>query len=262
LSNCALNIQKEFLLSNYPNSLDKIMEKCIVLLPPQKLYVDSVNQKRKLLRKKTIVFTLVGADFFRKGGGEILKAFMKIKTEGYIDWHLNIVSSINYGDYASKTTELDKLAALKIIDSNENITQYSKLSNDDVLDLYKRSHIGLLPTWADTFGYSVLEAQACGCPVISTDIRALPEVNNDICGWVINVPKDNLGNGILDNESERALFSNILANKIYENIISILNNKEQIFIKSEAVIKRIKKDHDLEVHALKLQEIYNDAYIN
>jgi glycosyltransferase involved in cell wall biosynthesis len=262
LSNCALNIQKEFLQKQHSNSLDLIMKKSIVLLPPQKLIIDSVSTKIKFLNNKTIVFTLVGADFFRKGGAETLKAFAKIKSEGYIDWHLNIVSSLNYGDYASKTTDLDKLAALKLIDSNSNITLYQKISNHDVIELYKKSHIGLLPTWADTFGYTVLEAQSCGCPVISTDIRALPEVNNDICGWVINVRKDNIGNGVLGNKSERALFSNILANKLYENIASILNNKEQILIKSKAAIQRIKKEHDLEVHAQKLQEIYNETYIN
>lgn len=43
----------------------------------------------------------------------------------------------------------------------------------------KKAHVCLLPTWMDTFAYSVLEAQACGTPVISTSLRALTEINNE-----------------------------------------------------------------------------------
>lgn len=52
----------------------------------------------------------------------------------------------------------------------------------------KKSDVGLLPTWADTYGYSVLEFQACGCPVISSNTRGLPEINNNEAGWIINMP--------------------------------------------------------------------------
>ncbi|MFW2788163.1 glycosyltransferase, partial [Acinetobacter baumannii] len=68
-----------------------------------------------------------------------------------------------------------------------------------------RHHIGLLPTWADTFGYSVLEFQACGCPVISTDVRALSEINNNDIGWLINVDKNKYGEIVVDSYSKKDL---------------------------------------------------------
>ncbi len=48
----------------------------------------------------------------------------------------------------------------------------------------RTADIGMLPSYADTYGFSVLEAQA-GNAVITTDIRALPEVNNPAVGWLI-----------------------------------------------------------------------------
>ena len=45
--------------------------------------------------------------------------------------------------------------------------------------------VGLLPTWAESYGYSVLEMQACGLPVVTTNIRALPETN--VCGWKVKL---------------------------------------------------------------------------
>ena len=62
------------------------------------------------------------------------------------------------------------------------ISYVPKLTNNETLELMKKSHIGLLPTYADTYGYSVLEFQAAGCPVITTNVRALPEINNNNLG--------------------------------------------------------------------------------
>ncbi len=65
------------------------------------------------------------------------------------------------------------------------------MPNQQVLELLKTCDVGLLPTYADTYGFSALEAQSAACPVISTDVRALPEINNTEVGWLINVPKMN-----------------------------------------------------------------------
>jgi len=53
----------------------------------------------------------------------------------------------------------------------------------------RRFALALLPTCAETHGDVVLEAQANGCPVITTDIRTLPEINPSEIGYLIEVPK-------------------------------------------------------------------------
>jgi glycosyltransferase involved in cell wall biosynthesis len=237
------------------------MNKCIVLQPPQRLIIDNLKDKKHLNSNDKIVFTLVGSDFFRKRGMETVKVFDKLKKLGFTNWHLNIVSSMNFGDYATRTTKSDQDYAIGIIENNiENISLFRRLSNTDVITLFKKSHIGLLPTYADTYGYSVLEAQACGCPVISTNIRAMPEINNDECGWIIKVPKNNLGFGILDTIEERILFSTIIEEEIYRILKNILKNPKQINGKSSAAIERIKNEHCLNKHTQKLKEIYKEAF--
>lgn len=67
----------------------------------------------------------------------------------------------------------------------------------------KNSHVGLLQTWSDTYGYSVLEFQACACSVITTDLRALPEINNNEVGWLIELPKNIFKELVLEDEEHK-----------------------------------------------------------
>jgi glycosyltransferase involved in cell wall biosynthesis len=173
---------------------------------------------------------------------------------------LNIVSSLQYGDYASKTSIEDLQNALKIIDRHAAfITHHQRLPNNLVLELLKASHVGLLPTYADSFGYSVLEAQAAGCPVITTNIRALPEINNDEKGWLIEVPKTHTGNGKILTPQERVHFSNALKLGLRAKMESILNNPESIAVKGAASFNSILTDHSPIEHAVFLAKIYNEA---
>ncbi|NEM98888.1 glycosyltransferase family 4 protein [Pontibacter burrus] len=255
VSECTKNIQSNY-LNKFPKYKETILGKTMVLHPPQELLINSYEDK--LLNDDYITFTIIGADFFRKGGKEILAVFDKLLSKGS-PIKLNIVSSLQYGDYASGTTKSDKENALQIIEKHPRyISLFSKLSNDQVLELLKKTHIGLLPTYADTYGYSVLEAQAAACPVITTNIRALPEINNDKCGWVINVPIDTLGNGKLTSETDRKVFSNIIEEELYNIIDSICNDPALIRIKGEHALRHITADHNPSKNADALNRLYRE----
>jgi glycosyltransferase involved in cell wall biosynthesis len=43
-------------------------------------------------------------------------------------------------------------------------------------ELYSGAHALLFPSFCEGFGWPILEAQACGCPVITADNTSLPEV--------------------------------------------------------------------------------------
>lgn len=241
ISKCAYDLQLNYLGTNYPKYLETIKKKMIVKLPPQETLIN--HYEEKLLNKDQITFTLVGADFFRKGGLETLKAFEAlIPTNSEL--FLNIVSSMNFGDYATHTDESHLKIAQDIIDKfPNNIKHYTHLKNHEVLDLFKKTHVGLLPTWADSFGYSILEAQACGCPVITTNIRAIPEINNNDIGWLIEVPKGRNNDAELTTESMRNDFSSILERELKHVIKEILKNKDSIKIKGEKALLNIVKNH-------------------
>ena len=164
---------------------------------------------------------------------------------------------MEFGDYASRSTTKDLEIARQIIDKYSNNITYKKfLPNKEVLNLFKNTHIGLLPTYADTYGYSVLEAQSYGCPVITTNIRALPEINNSDLGWVINVKKDDMGNAILNTEKDIKTFSDNLINELEDLLCSILNNSDSVINKGLKSYEKLEKS--ITYNTEFLEKIYDE----
>ena len=53
------------------------------------------------------------------------------------------------------------------------------MSSQEVAKLYKEAIVFLFPSLHETFGMPILEAMACGCPVITSNVSACPEVAGD-----------------------------------------------------------------------------------
>ncbi len=78
------------------------------------------------------------------------------------------------GDGPDLGTALQRAKELGVID------KVSFLGNrEDVANLLAASDIVLVPSASESFGLSALEAMACGCAVISSNIGGLPEVFDD-----------------------------------------------------------------------------------
>lgn len=226
-----------------------------VLHPPQKLLIPDCAQKPH--QTGELSFLMVGRDFFPKGGLEVLRVFDRLYQEGEIA-RLVIVGRLELGEFVSHTTKADQAVALAILQKHrERITHHPSLPHAEVLELMKRSHVGLLPTWAETYGYSVLEAQASGCPVITTDIRALPEINNEQVGWLIPVPQDSSGNGLLATAQQRAEFSACVEAGLERAIRAILLNRDSVFEKGTRSLERIRTHHDPHKAGARLEAIYD-----
>jgi len=255
MSQCAYDIQCDR-LDAVPALRDAIVSKLTVVHPPQQILVDDVERKDGNDR---ITFTLVGEDFFRKGGAEVLRVFTRLMDEGH-RVRLNIVSSMAYGDYATQTSRHDLEAATQLIHKHPDaIHHYPQLPNDAVLRLFRASHVGLLPTYADTYGYSVLEAQANGCPVITTNVRALPEINDDECGWMINLPKDSHGNAHMRSDEARACVSRLLEEQLEAVVRTMLRDPVTIKHKAYRALERLKQRHDPRTQAAKIEAIYDSV---
>ena len=52
-------------------------------------------------------------------------------------------------------------------------------SDDDVIRLYRTAALFVFPSLVEGFGLPVLEAMACGCPVVCSNVVSLPEVGGD-----------------------------------------------------------------------------------
>jgi glycosyltransferase involved in cell wall biosynthesis len=263
LSDCARLLQTK-LIEGYPdldeNIRREILSKLIVLHPPQEIYAENIAEKDY----NNLTFIFVGNDFFRKGGKEILHTFEKVtKDSNYfrdnISLTLIIISRMLTGDWVTHCTAKDKQEAVDFMQNNNQwVRFYNGLPNEEVIELIKTADIGLLPTMADTYGYSVLEMQACGVPVISTNVRALPEINNNDCGWIITVDKDDGGEAYYGNEDEVKRLRENIEKQLYDILVEIISNrnkKEYIKRKRELSLNRIKRQHSPESYRKELKKI-------
>ena len=59
-----------------------------------------------------------------------------------------------------------------------------KIKNKDLKKYYGESSVFVLPSYVDSFPYSLLEAMINKCAIISTNIGGIPEIiNNEITGY-------------------------------------------------------------------------------
>ncbi len=68
---------------------------------------------------------------------------------------------------------------LELIKSNERIKKIGYVSDEDMPYLYNLADVYVYPSLYEGFGLPVLEAQACGCPVIASNVSSIPEVIDD-----------------------------------------------------------------------------------
>jgi glycosyltransferase involved in cell wall biosynthesis len=199
---------------------------------------------------------VVGHDFYRKGGLEVLLAMESLVAEGR-DIVLSIAGKMAAGDYASRAGDVEVGIAAEIIARHpERIHCLGGIASSEVHRLLRETHVLCLATWGETYGYSVLEAQAAGCATITSDIRALPEINNEECGWLIKVPKLTSGDGDLDSVAKRVRFRAILVEGLKKSLREAHDDRDLLHRKAEASLLRIRSHHDPGAHAERLKEVY------
>ena len=70
----------------------------------------------------------------------------------------------------------DTYAAVKRTGMEERVHWTGFVDDEDLPALYSLSSAFAFPTWYEGFGLPVLEAMACGTPVVCADNSSLPEV--------------------------------------------------------------------------------------
>lgn len=104
----------------------------------------------------------VGGDFARKGGQDVLRWARESGAKQPREVHF-------------VTGEKD----LADLPPNVFVHNGVTANSPELIRLYQRSDLFVLPTRADAFGIVFLEAMACGLPVVATDIAAVPEMVED-----------------------------------------------------------------------------------
>jgi len=67
----------------------------------------------------------------------------------------------------------------------DNVRLHSNISGEALVALYQGADAMFLPVTSATANNAILEALACGTPVISTDVGGIPDYVNEDCGWLL-----------------------------------------------------------------------------
>jgi len=112
------------------------------------------------------------------------------------------------------------------------------VATEDVPTLINKSRVFLYPSRQEPFGLSIIEAMACGVPVVTTDVFGPREIiRNNYDG--VAVPPDNVE--ALVNAVETLLKDSELRNRIAKN-----------------ALQSVKERYDIRQHAKRLVSIYDE----
>ncbi len=110
----------------------------------------------------------VGSNLARKNKPGVLRVFARIAER----WPGNLV-------FCGAPLPLELQAQAAAAGLADRVFAAPSLSNDQLEAAYNLAHALLYPSRCEGFGWPVIEAQACGCPVVCSDRTSLPEVGGD-----------------------------------------------------------------------------------
>lgn len=143
--------------------------------------LDFVEKNKGSIRRINNKVVFVGHVIPSKGVFELVKACLAIKGV-----ELHIIGSIA-DDIRSALIELSAVR-----DKGNWLKIRGNLHHDDVIAEMLSCAVFALPSYTEGFPNVILEAMACGCPIVATSVGAISEMLNakeGICGLCVN-PKD------------------------------------------------------------------------
>ena len=187
--------------------------------------LDSFNRDERVEKKPYRIITTASADVPLKGLKFLIEAMTEI-IEEIPEAHLMVLGRAKKeGDIAKQISRLNL---------EEKISFRSGLSQSEVVSLYASSHICVIPSLYEGFGFGAGEAMACGLPLISTQSGGLKEV----------IGQDAV---IIEARSSKA---------IVKAVKDLFSNKEKQLALSIAGRKRMEN----EFNWMKAAEAYEEIY--
>lgn len=138
----------------------------------------------------------------RKNPTVILKAFREIATKA------DDIKLILAG---SGWKNLEVLNYLKHNNLEDRVIFPGFISREDIVNIFNFSDVFIFPSFYEGFGMPNIESMACGCPVITSNVFAIPEVVGD-AALILNDNRD----------------FNELSDKVFEILNSSKTSKELV----------------------------------
>ena len=187
--------------------------------------LDSFTRDERVEQKPYRIITTASADVPLKGLKFLIEAMTEI-IEEIPEAHLMVLGR------AKEKGDIAKL--ISRLNLEEKISFRSGLSQSEVVSLYLSSHICVIPSLYEGFGFGAGEAMACGLPLISTQSGGLKEVIGQ----------------------EAVIIEAASSEAIVKAVKDLFSNKEKQLALSRAGRKRMEK----EFNWMKAAEAYEKIY--
>lgn len=139
------------------------------------------------LPKPFVLF--VGNNNPRKNLSRVIRAFDKAKERGGLSHELIIAGEQGW--------KFDPASALQGLKHPDSVRFIGFVPDEDMPALYSVAELFAFPTLYEGFGIPVLEAQACGTPVLTSRCSSLPEVGGEGALYVDPYDEEEMTDGIL-----------------------------------------------------------------
>lgn len=104
------------------------------------------------------------------------------------------------------------LKSLNLLDIRDSIMIREYISHDLLVEVYNEAFAFLYPSVRESFGLPLLEAMACGTPVITSNTSAIPEIAEENVVYIYPNDAHSITSGMLKLENDRALYHEMVRN--------------------------------------------------
>ena len=125
-------------------------------------------------------------EFPRKGFGQAFQAFARFLERHDDAWlyvHTKVHGTLDLEALLMALADLHSPKLLERVKFPPEHIWYTGLPADQVADMYCAFDVFLNPSMGEGFGIPIIEAQACGVPVIASDHSAMSEITQ--AGWLL-----------------------------------------------------------------------------
>jgi glycosyltransferase involved in cell wall biosynthesis len=217
------------LTERWASFFEKFLSKEKIKVLPNSVHAAIYDRYRRQVKKSkrpTIIFAGIFSE--NKGIYDLLSVMLGLKEK------VPEIRLLLAGD-----KNIDKIKRfIKTNSLEQNVEIVGWVSPNKLISLYCESHIFVLPSYYEGLPMVLIEAMACGLPVVSTKVGGIPEIIEEGVNGFLVTPGD-----------RKALFEKLL----------ILSKDLKLCLRmGENNASKIKKEYDISTYSRKLKQIYDN----
>jgi glycosyltransferase involved in cell wall biosynthesis len=162
----------------------------------EKFYIindrDELNNIRDKYQLPNQFILYVGNVKPHKNVQGLLKAYSLLKSKSYQEKLVIVGKKKNF---INEIQDVDLI--LSDLGIKNDVIFTGTITDIDLLYVYNLTKVFVFPSFYEGFGLPPLEAMACGCPAIVSNVASLPEVCSDAAEYIDPYDSQDIANGII-----------------------------------------------------------------